>query len=532
MHREVISLLIPFGFHLMPTLPLKTTLLLIMTLLLSSCAPQHAPGPVAVMQTPSSSILPPLPQPTQSPIATPVLSIAEGQKHPRGTKVAGNNQGRGQGSNSIQNMPFDVPAQSFNVILGRPTDNSITLSMLSAADQTVSIDYGTSSGSYTSHTDPVALQASLPQEITITNLSPDTEYFYSINGVENSFHTARAPGSTFSFTIQADSHLDSNTSPAVYEQTLANQRADNPDFVIDLGDTFMTEKYKPFTTAEPQYLAQRYFMSQLADTASLFLVLGNHEGEGAPRGNAGAEISPWAASTRIKYFPNPIPDDFYSGNTTPEQNVGLLQDYSAWTWGDALFIVLDPYWFTPLTKGNTADLWNPTLGKEQYQWLKSTLETSDAKWKFVFIHQLIGGLDKDGRGGVEVVPFHEWGGKDPDGTYAFDTYRPSWDMPIHQLLIANHVTAVFHGHDHLFVKQELDGIIYQECPQPGTAHPNTDSAVEYGYTSGDVLASPGHLRVTVSPDQVTVDFVRASLATEQNGQIEYSYVIKPIALEK
>jgi hypothetical protein len=511
----------------MPTLPLKTSILLIMTLLLSSCAPQHVPGLAAVIETPSSSTPPPLPQPTQSPIATPVLSTAEGQKHPRATKVPSNNQGRGQGSNSIQNMPFDVPASTFNVVLGRPTDNSITLSVLSAVDQTVSIDYGTSPGNYTSRTDPVSLHANLPAEIALTNLMPDMEYYYSIDGVENTFHTARALGSTFTFTIQADSHLDSNTSSAVYEQTLANQRADNPDFVIDLGDTFMTEKYKPFTTAEPQYLAQRYFMSQLTDTASLFLVLGNHDGEGAPRGNAGTEISAWSASTRIKYFPNPIPDDFYTGNTTREQNVGLLQDYYAWTWGDALFIVLDPYWFTPPTKSRTTDLWNPTLGEEQYQWLRSTLEASDARWKFVFIHQLIGGLDKDGRGGVEVAPFHEWGGNDPDGAYAFDQYRPNWGLPIHQLLLANNVTAVFHGHDHLFVKQELDGIIYQECPQPGTAHSTTNNAAEYGYTSGDVLASPGHLRVTVSPEKVIVDYVRSSLSADQNGQVAYSYSILP-----
>ena len=75
-------------------------------------------------------------------------------------------------------------------------------------------------------------------------------------------------------------------------------------------------------------------------------------------------------------------------------------------------------------------------------------------------------------------------------------------MPIHQLLVANHVTAVFHGHDHLFVKQELDGIIYQEVPQPSAARANaTDSAAEYGYVQRRFLGSPGHLRVTVSPDR-------------------------------
>jgi hypothetical protein len=176
-------------------------------------------------------------------------------------------------------------------------------------------------------------------------------------------------------------------------------------------------------------------------------------------------------------------------------------------------------------------LWNPTLGDAQYRWLKSTLETSNAKWKFVLIHQLIGGLDKDGRGGIEVAPFHEWGGNNSDGSYGFGQYRPNWDMPIHQLLVANHVTAVFHGHDHLFVHQELDGIVYQEIPQPGSTRPNsTDSAADYGYVNGTILGGPGHMRITVSPEQVTVEYVRSYVnekPDQKNGQVDFRYSILP-----
>jgi hypothetical protein len=99
------------------------------------------------------------------------------------------------------------------------------------------------------------------------------------------------------------------------------------------------------------------------------------------------------------------------------------------------------------------------------------------------------------------------------------------------LLVANHVNAVFHGHDHLFVKQELDGIIYQEVPQPSAARPNnTGSATEYNYLTGDLLGSPGHIRVTVSPDGVTVEYVRTYLPEDRNdrqvnGQVEYLYSI-------
>ena len=197
-------------------------------------------------------------------------------------KPRGLNPPQGQGSDATQSLAFDIPAHPFDVILGRPTSNSVTFSLLAYTDQALSISYGTESGNYISQTDPITLKANIPRTFQLSNLQPATKYFYSINnGETHTFHTARPAGSTFTFTIQADSHLDSNTSAEVYLQTLANQRADNPDFVIDMGDTFMTDKYKPYTAAVPQYLAQRYFMGQLG--MPLFLVLGNHDGEGAPR---------------------------------------------------------------------------------------------------------------------------------------------------------------------------------------------------------------------------------------------------------
>ncbi len=494
------------------------TLVILLTIT-GSCASPTPPVLPFVSETeiPSTPAL--ALQPTQPP-AVP-------QRTPHSTKIPGGGQGQGEGSNASQNLNFDIPEHSLDVILGRPTDTSITLSLLSATNQAINISYGAQAEPY--QTISASLLANKPQEITLTDLIPNTEYIYRINGDENTFHTARPPGATFTFTIQADSHLDSNTNPQVYLQTLANQKSDNPDFVIDLGDTFMTDKYKPYTDAATQYLAQRYFLGQIGQTAPLFLVLGNHDGEGAAKGSAGLETSLWSAQMRTKYFPNPAPDVFYSGNPTAEQNFGLLHDYYAWTWGDALFIILDPYWFTPPAKGNATDLWNPTLGSEQYQWLKTTLETSQAKWKFVFIHQLPSGTDKNGRGGVEVAPYYEWGGHNPDGSYAFDEYRPGWGLPIHQLLVTHQVTAVFHGHDHLFVKQELDGIIYQEVPQPGAARPNsTGSAAEYNYLTGDVLGSPGHIRVTVSPEEVTVEYVRSYLPQsekpgQKNGRVDYQY---------
>ena len=71
------------------------------------------------------------------------------------------------------------------------------------------------------------------------------------------------------------------------------------------------------------------------------------------------------------------------------------------------------------------------------------------------------------------------------------------------------MSIVFHGHDHFYAKQDLDGVVYQEVPQPGFAGSGKSprSAAEYDYLSGTILGGSGHLRVVVSASQATVDYV-------------------------
>jgi hypothetical protein len=229
---------------------------------------------------------------------------------------------------------------------------------------------------------------------------------------------------------------------------------------------------------------------------------------------------------RKRYFPNPVPDSFYSGNATPHPQAGLLEDYYAWEWGNGLFVVLDPFWFTQRQRGQR-DNWKRSLGAEQYQWLKRTLAASKAEFKFIFIHHLVGGLDDQGRGGAEAASLYEWGGRNADGSDGFAQHRPGWPSPIHQLLLQNKVSVVFHGHDHFYARQDLDGIVYQEVPQPG--YPGNGklprSAIEYGYVNGTILGSSGYLRVTLSPKQTKVEYVRA--VTGQSATVSDSYWVKP-----
>jgi predicted phosphodiesterase len=464
-------------------------------------------------------------------------------------KPRGGERGGGQ---RPQDTPLDdvrfifkteVPEHPLDVVLGRPARDSVTASVLAYSDREGIIAYGAKAGALTEKTAVFPLKAGLPTEVKLVGLKADSQVFYRLSTragggewsaeQERFFHTQREPGNPFTFTLQADPHLDYNTHPALYLRCLANASADKPDFLIDLGDTFMTDKHRGRETPAAQYVAQRFYFGQIANTAPLFLVLGNHDGESGRWLDGTADnISIWSNGQRKKYFPNPVPDGFYTGNATKDAHAGLLQNYYAWEWGDALFVALDPFWFSARQRGGE-DNWSRTLGREQYDWLASTLTKSKAKFRFVFLHHLVGGIGKDARGGAEAAPLYEWGGHNADGADVFKEKRPDWPMPIHELLMKNHVNVVFHGHDHLYVKQELDGIVYQEVPQPGyPRYDNTRSADEYGYKVGTIFGSSGHLRVRVSAEKATVDYVRAFLPVDENGSrkngaVASTYELRP-----
>jgi hypothetical protein len=293
------------------------------------------------------------------------------------------------------------------------------------------------------------------------------------------------------------------------------------------------------TGARNAYLFQRDadHFGRISHSVPIFLATGNHEQEeGWHMGDTG---SPPVLGTnaRKRYFPNPVPDDFYSGNTNTYAAIDgdhLHEDYYAWNWGDALFIVLDPFWYTTSKPfiGNTGggepgssdgDRWHWTLGDTQYNWLKQTLENSNAKYKLLFMHHMTGGTDDYIRGGAAAAKYCEWGGYNEDGTtLGFSSKRSGWPKTIRQILIDTGVSAVFHGHDHQYAYETLDGIVYQSLPTAGFSGNgfNIYSDGGAGGATKKALPSPGHLRVTVSPTTATVDYVQASGVT-------YTYSIAP-----
>jgi hypothetical protein len=438
---------------------------------------------------------------------------------------------------------ISLVAQNFSEILGRPTNSSVTLSVLFDQPVEIQVKYGTVPGSYPFSTPVIPVLKDIPNEAELTGLSPDTRYYYQTwyrisgsggeyqKGAEHTFQTQRPAGKSFSFAVEADPHLDSNTIPAAYNLTLQNILAKKPDFMLDMGDNFMSEKLPVINqgTITERHLLYRPCFGSVCHSVPLFLVLGNHEGELGWRRDGTASCLPiMAANTRNLYYPNPAPDAFYSGNTRTEEFInGRLRNYYAWEWGNALFIVLDPYWYTTKKPG-----WGWTLGPDQYQWFRQTITGSQAKFKFIFCHQLVGGNGNDGRGGAEFAGLYEMGGQNNDSTWGFEVNRPGWGKTIHQLMVENGGNIFFHGHDHFFGKQEKGGVIYQELPQPSSKNiSNANQAAAYGYVSGDFLPSRGFVLVTVTDSTATVDYIRTYLPNEEtaqhkNGEVAYSYTIR------
>jgi len=113
---------------------------------------------------------------------------------------------------------FQSKAQQFNIILGRPTDNSITASVMFYQNVDFYFCYGTQPSIYTDSTAIFNNTPTIPNEIDFTNLIADVQYYYILKYKNNSattytasqeytFHTQRAVGSSYTFTIEADEHL-------------------------------------------------------------------------------------------------------------------------------------------------------------------------------------------------------------------------------------------------------------------------------------------------------------------------------------
>jgi hypothetical protein len=461
-------------------------------------------------------------------------------------------------------------------LLGKPEDTSITINIVPASTIEYHYQYGLDSNANTWQTPTITATGGQPSEVTITGLTANTHYYYRmryhlpgetdwVERTVHSFWTQRSPGSTFVFTVTSDWHAQLGTNAQNASTNIMNEA---PDFEIDLGDTFYPATGTTTQTAvNNSYLAFRepQYMDRFGHSSPIFLSSGNHEEEeGWNLDDTPFSIGVGSIQARKAYFPTPQNDAFYSANIDPlaaidEATYGdeMREDYYAWTWGDALFVVIDEFQYTmhlPYTpaagegsndtktceySGDTQCQWNWTLGATQYNWLKNTLQNSTAKYKFVFSHNMVGGIPSGTisgaeagyvRGGAEAAGYFEWGGKNYNGTEGFTSHRSTVDfpIPIHQLFVNTGVSAYFHGHDHQYVYETRGGVVYQEVPSPTMSGLGFDGIYYEGtytdYSTIRRLASPGHLRIQITPTLATVQYISSS---STSGTVNYTYDIEP-----
>lgn len=393
-------------------------------------------------------------------------------------------------ANTGMTKVFGSSPVSFKVVGVGSTSFSVAITSSSIGK--AFIEYGYSKTKYTNKSAITTLTQGSTL-VTIEGLKAESKIYYRVryalggkttySALPQGLINTRKAVEEYVFAVQADPHMDENSSADVYSQTLAQVVKVSPMFFMDLGDIFMTDKLpdKSEKNIRARYELMKGYYDKL-NGIPLYISLGNHDGElGYSNFNT--------KKFRKEYFPEQTGDFAYYSFTTP----------------NSLHVSLDIFTYT--TVNPKEDGWQWTLGKTQYDWLKNTLEKSRASYKFIYVHHLLYG-NAQSRGGVEIAKYNEWGGKNIDGSDGFAANRPGWGASVHQLLVDNGVDIVFKGHDHLYVKQELDGIIYQTLPQPSHPGDKVNSATEYGYRSGKIIGGSGFLKVTTNSSGIRVDFIK------------------------
>jgi hypothetical protein len=359
-------------------------------------------------------------------------------------------------------------------------------------------------------------------EWTFDGLLPGRTYEYRVlagDGLEDRVlatgraTTRRPPGDPFTFALITDSHIpprddvplgtDTRDTQEYTLQAVSQEIAGaSPDFMMNLGDMLDFHMFG-FNDPPPDgswtrlaYLNYRRLFGQTLAVAPHFAVIGNWDGENGCNGDAIQR----SLSQRLLYVPGPRPDTYAEGGSENE-------DYYAFTWGDALFVVLNVMTYTPTCHylsydPGVADDW--TLGAAQLGWLRRTLQGATSKWRFLLIHHIVGGAAGDpansayGRGGGQGA-------------------RVGEQAVVHDLMLQYGVQIFFYGHDHVFTDMVVDGIHYT---LPGSAGaPWKFSGVETGYQT--YWQDSGHARVHVSPESVSVDLIAMGGAVLSSYSIDH-----------
>lgn len=384
-------------------------------------------------------------------------------------------------------------------------------------------------------------------------LRPGRRYYYQIGSRDpgqvgyhyspvRGFVTQRPPGSKFSFAIFADGHVLGKVKNEQHYTNLARSvemaAAEDIDFVVFVGDescldgsgdhAIMQRVTSNQKETKRRYAFWRSVYAPLLASRPAYLALGNHDGEAGfyaieKRVDDTFYWQRWGTVARKKYILNPRHDTYLEGGENAgwsgikgdpafggadEGNCSPLENYFAWSWGDALFIVLDPFRYTK-HRSDDPSIW--TLGEEQLEWLDEALSKSKRRHQFVISHHLVGGAPWSadtsrpgsyGRGGAEFSHIGE-------------------QEIIHKLMRRHKAKFFLYGHDHIFRVSKRDKIKYICCGRHTSTNGRWWQNEGWREIYGDDFdALVGYTLVDVSPEFVRVRYKISGSTTMANMKWE------------
>lgn len=203
----------------------------------------------------------------------------------------------------------------------------------------------------------------------------------------------------FSFIVFGDNRAGDPACDAVYQKVIAAAVSRHPDLIVNTGDQID----KPGNVEH----WKRFWELSKNVTVPYFLTVGNHD--------AHVEVA--------------------GSEETYKAQVDLpgKEIYYSFVAGNSLFVVLDSY-----IKGE-----DKKITGEQYAWLERVLAASKQKHKFVFVHH----------------PLYPEVGKGKHYGNSLDRYKEERDK-LQALFVRHKVTTVFAGHEHLYLRKTVDGILH------------------------------------------------------------------------
>jgi hypothetical protein len=261
---------------------------------------------------------------------------------------------------------------------------------------------------------------------TVKDLSPATRYEYRVllkqgtdeslrPAASGSFRTQRKGPASYTAVLMTDPHTGSfppGSAPVLtLDKVVQNASRAKAEFVLDLGDNVAWRGSREFPQTSSDgalsaYARYRRQIGPLSMQCPHFAVIGNWEGESGKFPEKSIET---VAAVRRALLPGPNDQTYPQGGSARE-------DYYAFSWGDALYVMLNIQTYSkpsnpdrlPSRMADVNQITEWTLGEKQMAWFETTLKNATERFRFVCIHHPAGGNAGDalntvyGRGGARA----------------------------------------------------------------------------------------------------------------------------------